>query len=104
MAPPGALHVNRPHTQTMTYMDELLKTALGQAPGLVVLALVVRSFLTRDKERDAFIAQLHAEHLAARGESREAIKENTDSNRAVVSAIVSLQTNLADALRHLHPL
>lgn len=68
-------------------MDKLLETALSHAPSLVVLVFLVRMFLNRDRERDGFIRQLHDEHLAARGESREAIRENTESNRAVVDAI-----------------
>jgi hypothetical protein len=71
-------------------MEEIVKTALGQCPSLCVLYLLVTMFLRRDKERDTFIGQLHGEHLAARGESREAIKENTESNRAVTHAIESL--------------
>lgn len=71
-------------------MDELLKTALSQTPSLVVLYFLVTLFLKRDRERDLFIHQLHAEHLAARGESRDAIRENTESNKAVTQAIGSL--------------
>ena len=75
-------------------MEEFLKTAITQAPGLVVLVFLVKTFLTRDKERDTFIMQLHQEHLAARGESRDAIKENTESNRAITSAMVSLHQSM----------
>lgn len=68
-------------------MEKFLETATAQAPGIVVLYLLVQTFLRRDKERDSFIQQLHAEHLAARGESREAIKDNTNSNKEVVKAV-----------------
>lgn len=76
-------------------MDELIKTALAQSPGLVVLFLLVQMFLRRDRERDTFIAALHSEHMAARGESRQAIKENTESNLAVAKSMI----NLSDAVR-----
>lgn len=75
-------------------MEELLKTAVSQAPGLVVLYFLVLMFLRRDKERDQFIQGLHNEHLAARGESREAIKENTESNRDVSKAIAELSSSV----------
>ena len=77
-------------------MEELLKTAASQVPGLVVLCYLVQTFLKRDKERDSFISQLHGEHLAARGESRAAIQENTQSNQEVTAAV----HRLLDQVRH----
>lgn len=78
-------------------MEELLKTAIGQAPSLVVLCFLVTLFLKRDRERDAFIQQLHMEHLAARGESRAAIAENTVSNRELANVVVKLVHTLENA-------
>lgn len=79
-------------------MEKFIETAVTQAPGLVVLVFLVKTFLGRDKERDAFIQQLHQEHLAARGESRDAIKENTLSNRAVTEAMLTLNTTVQSRL------
>lgn len=78
----------------MGIMDDLLKTAVTQAPGLAVLCYLVVTFLKRDRDRDQFIRELHNEHLAARGESRDAINENTQSNREVTAAVHSLQSSL----------
>lgn len=73
-------------------MEDLIKSAVNTVPGLVVLCWVVKEFLKSQKERDNFIKNLHNEHLAARGESRDAIKENTESNREVTKAISDLHS------------
>jgi len=75
-------------------MDEILKSAATQIPGLVVLCFLVQTFLRAQKERDALIQIMHVEHLSARSESRDAIRENTASNREVTKAIVSFQSSL----------
>lgn len=80
-------------------MEELLKNAATQVPGLVVLCYLVSTFLRAQKERDGFIHMMHQEHLAARGESREAIKENTESNREVTQAVHTLAEGLRDSHR-----
>lgn len=80
-------------------MDEIIKGAITQAPGLVVLCYLVGLFLKAQKERDAFIQIMHSEHLAARGESREAIQENTESNREVSEAVHSLHTAIRGMMK-----
>lgn len=75
-------------------MDEVLKTITGemarQAPSLTVLCFIVYFFLRAQKEQYALLRDLHEEHLVARGESREAIRENTHSNREVTRAMHEL--------------
>ena len=88
-------------------MEEVIKEIAKSAPSLAVLVLLVRFFfqhvkerdqavLQRDKERDVFIKNLHEEHLAARGESREAIRDNTVSNREIVNAVHTLTDIVKD--------
>ena len=80
-------------------MDKLLDTAATQAPGIVILFLMVNLFLRRDKERDSFIQSLHQEHLLARAESREAIRENTASNRDLSAAMGVLNEAVRDQMK-----
>jgi hypothetical protein len=68
-------------------VDELLKTAVGQAPSLVVLVIVVKFFLLSQKEMMQFIRQLHDEHIQARQQMEAAIHENTSAMRDVASAL-----------------
>lgn len=84
-------------------MEAFIRTALEQAPSLTVLCLLVNLFLKRDRERDNFIRQLHDEHLAARGESREAIRENTESNRTVAKAVNRLTEVAKDSCLNYKP-
>lgn len=58
-------------------MDKLLETVASQVPSLIVLAVIVRWFLTYMTTRDKFIAELHEDHLKAREESREALLSAT---------------------------
>ena len=89
----------------MNITEKLLEQVVSQAPGLVIMYLLVSSFLKAQKERDELfskaqaerddvIKNLHTEHLAARGESREAIRENTESNKEVVSALITLRETI----------
>ncbi len=75
-------------------MDEILKSWAAKVPELGALCFIVMAFLKSQNGRDEFLRSLHNEHLAARGESREAIKENTDSNREVSHAIHALKETL----------
>jgi len=90
-------------------MEEILKTAASQVPGLVVLAMLVAAFLKRDKERedttskaneqrDAFIKLMHNEHLVARAESREAMRDNAEATRRNADATIE-NTEVLRALR-----
>ena len=72
-------------------MEKLLEIAATQVPGLVVLTVLVTIFLRREKERDAFIQQLHAEHIDARRQSVDAIKENTRATLQLSEAIREMQ-------------
>ena len=58
-------------------MDDLLKTAVSQAPGLVVLVIIVTVFLKYMSKRDELIKGLTDEHLAERKIQRDVIERNT---------------------------
>ncbi len=58
-------------------MEEILKNALAQAPGLVVLVVLVIVFLKAMAKRDDFIKGLTDEHIAERRLQREVITLNT---------------------------
>lgn len=87
-------------------MDKILENAVGQAPGLVVLIILVFAFLKRDKERDAvsiardqFIRQMHEEHLLARKESRDAIHDNAEATRENTNALGLLRSTVEAVTR-----
>lgn len=81
-------------------MDEVkfLSTALQQAPNLVVLCFLVYVFLKHLKDRDLFIRGLQEEHLAARAESKECIRDNTKSNRELIDALNHLRESCRDQI------
>lgn len=58
-------------------MEEILKGAVSQAPGLVVLVFIVVVFLKHMAKRDELIKGLTDEHIAERRLQREVIRENT---------------------------
>jgi hypothetical protein len=58
-------------------MDEILKSAVAQTPGLVVLVIVVVVFLRYMGVRDGLIKGLTDEHLAERKLQRDLIERNT---------------------------
>lgn len=84
-------------------IPSLLAELVKQAPSLVVLFMLVDRFLKRDKERDMLLQQMHGEHILARGESRQAIRENTASNQEVTKALMivseSVRAGSQQALR-----
>ena len=58
-------------------MEQILQKLLAEAPNMGVLLIVIYLFLKAQEKRDSFIKQLHDEHIEARKESKDAIKENT---------------------------
>ncbi len=58
-------------------MDELLKGAISQAPGLVVLVILVVKFLSAMAKRDDLIKGLTDEHLTERRLQRDILERNT---------------------------
>lgn len=87
-------------------MEKILENAVGQAPGLVVLIVLVFAFLKRDRERDVmaverdqFIRQMHEEHLLARKESRDAIADNADATRENTTALGMLRSTVESLTR-----
>lgn len=87
-------------------MDEMkiLTVAMQEAPTLVVLCFLVYVFLKHLKDRDTFIRGLQDEHLAAREESKECIRDNTKSNRELIDALAHLRESCRDQMmeRHVH--
>lgn len=77
-------------------MEKLIETATTQVPGLVVLVVLVRWFLGHMKGRDDFLKDLHAEHMLAREQTREALK---DTSEAVRHTSVVLQ-EVRDVIRN----
>lgn len=75
-------------------MEKLLETVATQTPGLVVLVILVRWFLAHMQGRDDFLKELHHEHMLARETSREALYENTKSNRDVILAMQEVRDML----------
>lgn len=72
-------------------MDEILKQAAAQLPATVLVIVVVILFL-RFIERfmsrqEAFIKQLHDEHVTARQSSRDALIENSEALRELVTTV-----------------
>lgn len=63
-------------------MEKILENAIVQAPGLVVLVVLVWVFLKHISERDKSylnaMKDLHHEHIAAREQSQAVVKENTE--------------------------
>ena len=59
-------------------MEELLAKLATQAPSLGVLVFIVWFFLKHMTARDELIRDINRESLAARAESREAIRDNTE--------------------------
>jgi len=72
-------------------MDELLKTAVAQAPGLCVLALVVYWFLGHMKGRDELLKELHHEHMLARNDSRDALRETARAVKDNTEALLEMK-------------
>ncbi len=68
-------------------MTDLLKEGISQAPSLVVLVAVVFMFLRSMEKRDTAIKQFHDEHIAARTEGRDAIRDCSASNRELINCI-----------------
>ncbi len=58
-------------------MEELLKGAISQAPGLVVLVILVIKFLSAMGKRDELIKGLTDEHLTERRLQRDILERNT---------------------------
>jgi len=81
-------------------MDSFLEKLLTNGSPLVVLVVVVWIFLKYLKDdaqqRNALFQQMHQEHIQARLEAREAIKDNTkatlEASRATEQLARTLQT------------
>jgi hypothetical protein len=58
-------------------MDDILKSAMSQVPGMVVLVIVVFYFLKYMGKRDELIKGLTDEHLSERKIQRDVIERNT---------------------------
>ena len=83
----------------------MLREAIKQAPALVVLVIIVLLFLKyltkrddvhkeRHKEFVSFLTVIQTEHLDARRESRDAIKENTLATHELSRTITDLRIQL----------
>lgn len=59
-------------------MEKLLESAAVQAPGLVVLVILVIVFLKHMRERDVSIESMNRENLEARAHSRSVIEHNSE--------------------------
>lgn len=75
-------------------MDALLLKTAEQVPALTVMALIVWFFLrfcTRTSlDRDVLIREMHSEHIRAREESREVLRESAINIRENTKALLSL--------------
>ena len=79
-------------------MDDLLKTAISQAPSLVVLVIVVTVFLKYMGKRDELIKGLTDEHLAERKLQRDVIERNTvaaTTNTVALNNVAHILSNKA---------
>ena len=72
-------------------MEEVLKQAAVQLPATVLVIVVVMMFLKFIERfmnrQEAFLKQLHDEHLTARNQSREALEENSVAMRELVAVV-----------------
>lgn len=71
-------------------MDDLAKEAVKQVPSLAVLCFIVWAFLKSMSRRDSAIERLHAEHIAARADCREALRDNTLALREFSTSVAKL--------------
>ena len=80
-------------------MEKLLEKIAEQVPNLAMLGFIVYMFLKhlaiRDNDFNSAMKALHEDHIASGAISQQIIKENTDSNRAVVKAVAELTINCA---------
>lgn len=88
-------------------MEQMFTNLLAKAPELSALLAVVFLFLrhlsqviTRqldyDKERDGFIKGMHDDHLRAREETREVMRESIQVTRENTVALQSMRDSIAD--------
>lgn len=84
-------------------MDKVLEVAITQVPALVVLVFLVRwgmHFITEFiTGRDAFLRVMHDEHIKAREESKDAIKENAAATRENTAALLRLESTIGKCPR-----
>lgn len=71
----------------MKFMEAILTKMLSEAPSMGVLIILVWLFLRSMERRDAFIKQLHDEHIDARRNQQESIKENTLATQRLTEAL-----------------
>ena len=78
-------------------MEAILIETAKQVPNLAILGFIVWIFLShlakRDKDFNDNVKFIHDEHIANRNAAQVIIKENTDSNRAVVKAMAEFTAN-----------
>ena len=75
----------------MNVMDEIFKQAAVQLPATVLVIVVVMMFLKFIERfmsrQEAFLKNLHDEHIAARELSRDALTENSETMRELISSV-----------------
>jgi hypothetical protein len=80
-------------------METILTETAKQVPNLAILGFIVWIFLShlakRDKDFNDNVKFIHDEHIANRNAAQVIIKENTDSNRAVIKAVSELSNKCA---------
>lgn len=90
-------------------MEDLIKQGLAQAPALTVLVILVYLFLAYLKSAQstlkdlfnssqAFIREMHQEHLDARVQSRDAIHANTEALSRNTVAMTEMKDSVARQL------
>ena len=72
-------------------MEELIAKLAAQVPSLGVLVFIVWFFLKHMTSRDEMIRDLNRDNLAARSESRQAIRDNTEVMQNNTEAINELR-------------
>lgn len=80
-------------------MEDILKSALSQVPGLVVLVVIVIVFLKFITKHNELIKALTDEHLYERKLTREALEKSAIANAQNASA-TTLNTTALNNMAH----
>jgi hypothetical protein len=81
-------------------MEEIIKNAPAPVTCLIVIYLMVKAMLKFLSGQNEFLKTLHVEHLEARRESRNALKENADATRENTQALQSLKDVVRSSTDH----
>lgn len=73
-------------------MNEIVSKIAFQIPDLVALCLIVMIFVRHLDKRDDLLRDLHREHLDARSQSREMIRETHSVLERNTEALVNVTT------------